>query len=120
MCLCVCVCVFFFFQAEDGIQVYDVTGVQTWALPIYGEFVVDLWAGDADQNGTPWEKDTIVNVYSTTKTMAAICVLMLADRCDREDRKERQHQLHRAQRDRAGRKQASANDQPDGGQHNDQ
>jgi CubicO group peptidase (beta-lactamase class C family) len=45
-----------------------------------GEFVVDLWAGDADAKGTPWAEDTIVNVYSTTKTMAAICVLMLADR----------------------------------------
>ncbi len=45
-----------------------------------GEFVVDLWAGDADEDGTSWEKDTIVNVYSTTKTMAATCVLMLADR----------------------------------------
>ncbi len=45
-----------------------------------GEFVVDLWAGDADPNGTPWAQDTIVNVYSTTKTMAATCVLMLADR----------------------------------------
>ena len=30
----VCVCVFFFFQAEDGIRDYDVTGVQTCALPI--------------------------------------------------------------------------------------
>ena len=27
--------VFFFFQAEDGIRGYDVTGVQTCALPIY-------------------------------------------------------------------------------------
>ena len=27
--------VFFFFQAEDGIRDYDVTGVQTCALPIY-------------------------------------------------------------------------------------
>ncbi len=45
-----------------------------------GEFVVDLWAGDADPDGRPWERDTIVNVYSTTKTMAALCVLMLADR----------------------------------------
>ena len=26
--------VFFFFQAEDGIRGYDVTGVQTCALPI--------------------------------------------------------------------------------------
>ncbi len=45
-----------------------------------GEPVVDLWAGDADPNGRPWERDTIVNVYSTTKTMAAISVLLLADR----------------------------------------
>ena len=45
-----------------------------------GEFVVDLWGGDADPSGAPWTSDTIVNVYSTTKTMAAICVLMPADR----------------------------------------
>ena len=29
---------FFFFQAEDGIRDYDVTGVQTCALPIYELF----------------------------------------------------------------------------------
>ena len=45
-----------------------------------GEPVVDLWAGEADPSGRAWERDTIVNVYSTTKTMAALCVLMLADR----------------------------------------
>lgn len=45
-----------------------------------GETVVDLWAGDADTNGRPWAEDTIVNVWSTTKTMAAITMLMLADR----------------------------------------
>ncbi|MBW2416239.1 MAG: beta-lactamase family protein, partial [Deltaproteobacteria bacterium] len=45
-----------------------------------GEPVVDLWAGDADSDGTPWQEDTIVNVYSTTKTMAGACVLLLADR----------------------------------------
>ena len=45
-----------------------------------GEAVVDLWAGAADPSGRTWERDTIVNVYSTTKTMAALCVLMLADR----------------------------------------
>ena len=32
-CLMV-ICFFFFFQAEDGIRDYDVTGVQTCALPI--------------------------------------------------------------------------------------
>ena len=45
-----------------------------------GELVVDVWAGEAAPDGSPWQEDTIVNVYSTTKTMAAICVLMLADR----------------------------------------
>lgn len=49
-----------------------------------GEFVVDLWAGDADLAGRRWERDTIVNTFSTTKTMAAIAVLVLADRGDIE------------------------------------
>src|SRR5256885_5890426 len=31
---------FFFFQAEDGIRDYKVTGVQTCALPIFGEIKV--------------------------------------------------------------------------------
>ena len=46
-----------------------------------GETVVDLWGGWADAEKTrPWEKDTIVNVYSTTKTMTALTALLLADR----------------------------------------
>ncbi len=45
-----------------------------------GETVVDLWGGDATPDGAPWREDTIVNVYSTTKTMAGVCMLMLADR----------------------------------------
>jgi CubicO group peptidase (beta-lactamase class C family) len=49
-------------------------------VTLEGEPVVDLWAGDADSSGTPWAEDTIVNVYSTTKTMGSLCVLMLADR----------------------------------------
>ena len=45
------------------------------------ETVVDLWGGSADAAGTrPWVKDTIVNVYSTTKTMTALTALLLADR----------------------------------------
>jgi CubicO group peptidase (beta-lactamase class C family) len=46
-----------------------------------GETVVDLWGGWADEGKTqPWEEDTIVNVYSTTKTMTALTALLLADR----------------------------------------
>jgi CubicO group peptidase (beta-lactamase class C family) len=50
------------------------------AVTLHGEPVVDLWAGDADEDGRPWERDTIVNVWSTTKTMAATVMLMLVDR----------------------------------------
>jgi CubicO group peptidase (beta-lactamase class C family) len=43
--------------------------------------VVDLWAGHRDADQTlPWEENTLVNVYSTTKTMAALCLLVLASR----------------------------------------
>ncbi len=46
-----------------------------------GETVIDIWGGHADPEKTSeWERDTIVNVYSTTKTMAALTALMLADR----------------------------------------
>jgi CubicO group peptidase (beta-lactamase class C family) len=43
--------------------------------------VVDLWGGHADEARTAaWERDTITNVWSTTKTMTALCALILADR----------------------------------------
>jgi CubicO group peptidase (beta-lactamase class C family) len=45
-----------------------------------GEKVVDLWAGSTDTaNTTPWQEDTIINVWSTTKTMMFLTCLMLAD-----------------------------------------
>lgn len=53
------------------------------AISVDGEYVVDIWGGHKDAAKTvPWEEDTIVNVYSTTKTMAAISALLLADRGD--------------------------------------
>ena len=43
--------------------------------------VVDLWAGHMDAGRTQrWRKDTLLNVYSTTKGVAAVCVAMLVDR----------------------------------------
>ncbi|HEY1631587.1 MAG TPA: serine hydrolase domain-containing protein [Rhizomicrobium sp.] len=46
-----------------------------------GETVVDLWGGYGDAAKTrPWRRDTIINVYSTTKTMTALTALLLADR----------------------------------------
>ncbi len=39
-----------------------------------GEKVVDLWGGVADQEtGRPWQEDTIILVFSTTKGMTAVC-----------------------------------------------
>ena len=50
-------------------------------VTVDGAPVVDLWAGTRDAEGMlPWETDTLVNVYSTTKTMAALTLLLLADR----------------------------------------
>src|SRR5262245_10803103 len=53
----------------------------SFAATLNGDLVIDLWGGYKDEAKTqPWERDTIVNVFSTTKTMAAMCLLMLADR----------------------------------------
>jgi CubicO group peptidase (beta-lactamase class C family) len=53
------------------------------AVYVDGEPVVDIWGGYTDLDRTaPWERDTIVPVWSTTKTMTALCALMLADRGD--------------------------------------
>lgn len=51
------------------------------SLVVDGETVVDLWGGHADPARTrPWEANTIVNVYSTTKGITAIGAAMLVDR----------------------------------------
>ncbi|MGI6798678.1 serine hydrolase domain-containing protein [Gordonia sihwensis] len=45
------------------------------------DMVVDLWGGTADvPSGRVWERDTLANTYSLTKTMTALAVLLLADR----------------------------------------
>jgi CubicO group peptidase (beta-lactamase class C family) len=53
----------------------------SFAATVDGRTVVDLWGGHADAARTrPWERDTIVNVFSTTKAMTALCAHILADR----------------------------------------
>ena len=52
----------------------------SFAATLNGEPIIDIWGGWADPEQTrPWEEDTIVNVYSTTKTMTALTALWLAD-----------------------------------------
>ncbi|MEM7366187.1 MAG: serine hydrolase domain-containing protein [Pseudomonadota bacterium] len=53
----------------------------SFAATIEGEYVIDIWGGHRNADKTlPWEEDTIVNVYSTTKTMTFLSALILADR----------------------------------------
>ncbi len=49
------------------------------ALVHDGELVVDLWGGEA-RPGVSWTRDTLVQVWSVTKTMVGLAVLVLADR----------------------------------------
>ena len=50
------------------------------ALALEGELVVDLWAGHLDPARTrPWQRDTLVNVYSTTKGVTALAAHRLVD-----------------------------------------
>src|SRR5262245_38981913 len=51
------------------------------AVFLDGEPVVDVWGGFVDAaRSKPWTSDTIVNNFSTTKTMTALCALILVDR----------------------------------------
>ena len=50
-------------------------------IAVDGRLVVDLWGGWMDVARTrPWQRDTLVDVFSVGKAMAAICVLRLAER----------------------------------------
>ncbi len=47
----------------------------TVAVVVGNELVVDLWGGMADPKaGRPWQEDTLVNMFSTTKGMSALAV----------------------------------------------
>jgi CubicO group peptidase (beta-lactamase class C family) len=53
------------------------------AVTLHGEPVVDLWGGTCTTDQGPdqaWQADTILNVWSCTKTMSFMVILMLADR----------------------------------------
>jgi CubicO group peptidase (beta-lactamase class C family) len=43
-----------------------------------GKCVVDIWAGDARNDGTPWKRDTMSICFSGTKGVAATAIHMLA------------------------------------------
>ncbi len=50
------------------------------SVVIGGRTVIDVWAGHVDDSRTqPWQRDTIANIYSTTKGLTAMCALRLVD-----------------------------------------
>ena len=51
------------------------------AVTCEGEMVIDVWAGSRDKaESLPWEEDTIVNVFSSTKNATSLAAYVLADR----------------------------------------
>ncbi len=49
------------------------------SVVVDGATVVDLWGGEASP-GTPWGRDTLVNVWSSTKGAVALAAHVLVDR----------------------------------------
>ncbi len=52
------------------------------AVAVYyqGRPVVDLWGGVSDEQGSPWQRDTMCVCYSTTKGVISTALHVLADR----------------------------------------
>ena len=50
-------------------------------VSVGGRVVVDLWGGFADAaRRRPWQRNTLVDVFSVTKGLATVCVLQLVER----------------------------------------
>jgi len=62
-------------HVQDGAEIGA-----SFAVVHKGERVIDLWAGSTEPGGAPWQRNTLANVFSTTKGIAAICIAVLVDR----------------------------------------
>ena len=61
---------------EEGMEIGA-----SFAVMINGDYVIDIWGGYKDKAKTRlWDKDTICNVYSTTKVPTVLCTMMCVDR----------------------------------------
>ncbi len=67
---------------EANFEMHNEIGASV-AISHEGKFVVDLWGGHLTaERKSEWAEDTIINVWSSTKTMAAMSLLLLADRAE--------------------------------------
>jgi CubicO group peptidase (beta-lactamase class C family) len=73
-----------FTAVKDLFQQSFVSGEEIGAAVCFvvaGRCVIDLWGGYYDlARAREWERDTLVNVYSTTKGMVAVCANQLVER----------------------------------------
>ena len=73
-----------FAQVRDAFAANFESGKEvgaSFSATVEGETVVDLWGGYTDaRTASLWERDTIANVWSTTKIMTSTCAHMLVDR----------------------------------------
>src|SRR5256885_10790881 len=68
-----------FFQAEDGIRDYKVTGVQTCALPIYPEKIVDFVKREMGKPKEQFHRDFGGKIYSAEELSALIIKKLKSD-----------------------------------------
>lgn len=73
-----------FSEVKNLIESFVKSGEEVGAsicVNLDGRDVIDLWAGYVDINRTrPWNKDTITNVWSTTKTVTSLAAFILVER----------------------------------------
>ena len=72
-----------FERVRDALADAIATGAEVGAalaVHVDGNAVIDLWGGHADGARTrPWERDTLVNLYSVGKAVTAVCALRLVE-----------------------------------------
>ena len=65
---------------ERNFRDFDEIGA-AFAAYRHGEPIVDLWGGISEKSsGTPWVADTISVIFSGTKALVAVCLLILLER----------------------------------------
>lgn len=61
-------------------QIRRTTGGAAIAVYHRGELVVDLWGGRRNDEGEPWQRDSLAMCFSTTKGLTSTALHILADR----------------------------------------
>ena len=73
-----------FQSVKDAFEELHSSGRETGSsFAVYqdGNAIIDLWGGYSDkEKNTIWEQDTLANVWSTTKGVAATCVALMVEK----------------------------------------